>query len=77
MVVAVGTEMSQELPVDYEIPEDGVCGVCGRLVRGHSEVQRVLRLRGIRYGPYCRCPQEPAPPDFQPQLIWGEEPTDA
>ena len=36
MVVAVGTEMSQELPVDYEIPEDGVCGVCGRLVRGHN-----------------------------------------
>ena len=44
--------------LDTEIPEDGVCPACDHLVRGHTEVERVLRLRGIRRGvQYCRCPK--------------------
>ena len=46
---------------DYEIPDDGICGECGRLVRGHPGVERVLKLRVVRSVPYCRCAQRPAP----------------
>lgn len=50
------------------IPEDGVCWKCGRLVRNHEGVERVLAFRRLKYYdvgkgqmvqktgiPYCVC----------------------
>ena len=42
---------------DLNIPDDGVCEECGRLVRGHAGVQRVLWLRGIKRAQFCWCPK--------------------
>ena len=51
------------------LPDDGVCPVCGRLVRNHSGVESLLAVRGLKYFdpdrgqvvvkagiPYCNCP---------------------
>ena len=60
----------QVRPSDH-VPDDGICAVCERLVRGHSGVERLLAARGIQYYdpernrmvrrgavPYCKCEED-------------------
>lgn len=57
-----------DTPVDYYIPEDGICEGCDRLKRNHPGVAKVLALKGYEYFdpirggmvykvgiPYCTC----------------------
>lgn len=60
-----------KLPMpDYGIyvPDDGICPTCDRLRRDHPGVEKLLAVRGLKYGdpvsgrlvvkagiPYCRC----------------------
>ena len=41
----------------FNLPDDGVCSTCNRLVRDNPATEKLLATRGLKTTaiPYCRC----------------------
>ena len=44
-----------EVADEFNLPDDGVCPTCNRLVRNNPATEKLLAARGLKTAPFCRC----------------------